>query len=83
MPVMLTRKLFSGKPTASFPTGPCERDCLDGGRSPVTDPGRPRGLCPPCKISLKKMAAKGGLIDFIFPTPTPSRPLGPLLVPVW
>ena len=39
----------------------------------VADPGGPRGPCPPRprKQVIKKMAAKGGCIDFMFLAPSP------------
>ena len=44
----------------------------------------PRGPCPPPptlqKLVTKKIAAKGGHIDFMFLAPTPTRPLDLLLV---
>ena len=49
----------------------------------VADPGGAEGaMAPPCpvKIGHKKMAAKGGRIDFMFlGPPSLTRPLDPLL----
>ena len=42
----------------------------------------PRGPCSPSpvQISHKKVAAKGGHIDFMFLGPPPTRPLDPMLL---
>ena len=58
---------------------------IDG--STVADPGGgvPRGPWPPpalYKQVIKKMAAKGGHIDFMFLSP-PTRPLDPMLIQVF
>ena len=48
----------------------------------VADPGGAEGaMAPPgpVKIGHKKMAAKGGCIDFMFLGPPLTRPLDPLL----